>query len=246
MHLTAQHSWQWWVFFLLPLTVLVNRNPVPNPGAAVQPWTIFSSSQMRQTTLFDQGFRANSCKGEGCSVTTNTAEATNWISASLFTAKCGHTPPTGCGPQSDQRLLTDVQKRSYKRACRRALRTGAAWYKGQLHTVGHFPSKLVAQLSPPAQTAPRRSQGHMPARTSGLRHRLSCFHWNPGGLSQSAFGELKFWLRQHPVDIVTLAETRWSFTSTWHDSHWTYVHSATTEGRSGGILVMISKRLYCI
>ena len=244
MHLAAQLSLQWWIIFLLLLTVLVDRNPVPNPGAAVQPLASFSSSLMRQTTLFDQGFRANSCKGEGCSDATVTAEATDWTQDFIHSAKCGQPPPTGFGPQSDQQHYTTVQKRSFKRACRRALWTGAAWYKGQLCTVDHFPSRLVAQISQPTVPKGTRSRVSMPVRTSGLRHRLSCMHWNPGGLSHCAFGELKFWLQQHPVDIVTLVETRWSFSSTWHDSNWTYVHSASTEGRTGGILVMISKRLF--
>ena len=232
-----------WIFHILPIQVFVDRNPVPNPGAADLFLEFHPLHRMTQSTLYDHGFWSHSCKGEGCSVPTDTAEATDWTLASLNTAKCGQPPPTGYGPQSDQQLFTDVQKRSYKRACRRALCTGAAWYRGQLHTVGHFPPRLVAQLSQTPLTTPCRPRSTMPARTSGLRHRLSCFHWNPGGLSQPAFSELKLWLRQHPVDIVTLVETRWSFNSTWHDSQWTYVHSATSEGRTGGILVMLSKRL---
>ena len=83
----------------------------------------------------------------------------------------------------------------------------------------------------------------MPVRTSGMQHRISCMHWNPGGLSQSSFLEIRHWLQQHPQDIVTLVETKWSFNSCWHDDHWNYIHSATSEHKSGGILIMISTRL---
>ncbi|CAL1166069.1 unnamed protein product, partial [Cladocopium goreaui] len=67
--------------------------------------------------------------------------------------------------------------------------------------------------------------------------------WNPGGLSQSSFLELKYWLRQQPIDIVVLSETKWSFNSCWSDDQWSYVHSASNDPRSGGVLIMIARRL---
>jgi len=67
--------------------------------------------------------------------------------------------------------------------------------------------------------------------------------WNPGGLSQSSFLELKHWLSQQPIDIVVLSETKWSFNSCWSDAQWSYVHSATKEPRSGGVLIMIARSL---
>ena len=62
-------------------------------------------------------------------------------------------------------------------------------------------------------------------------------------MSQATFLELKQWLRLHPVDLVVIAETRWGFESNWMDGEWSYVHSSTDQRRSGGLLVMIARRL---
>ncbi|CAL1139392.1 unnamed protein product [Cladocopium goreaui] len=65
------------------------------------------------------------------------------------------------------------------------------------------------------------------------------------GLAQTTLAEIRLWLQHHPVDIVVLTETRWSFSSTWSDKAWMYVHSASADYKSGGVLIMISRRLAC-
>ena len=55
--------------------------------------------------------------------------------------------------------------------------------------------------------------------------------------------EIKHWLRQNRADVVVISETKWSFSSTWSDREWLYVHSATADYKSGGILTMISRRI---
>ena len=102
-----------------------------------------------------------------------------------------------------------------------------------------FPPGLIQRLqkdTKPPQRAPQTF-------TKSPRDRLTCLHWNPGGLSQSTWVEVKHWLQRNPVDLVVISETRWSFSSTWHDRAWLYVHSATQEHKSGGVLIMISRRI---
>ena len=231
-----------WFFriYLCLWQALGTRNPVPNPGTAAQFVRYNPTTLMSQTTLHDPRFGLRSCKGEGCSDAILTAGATDWEQDFIQSAKYGQPPPMGSGPKPSPPRPTCVQKRSYKRACKRALRTGAAWYRGQLCTPAQFSPQMVEQFSQPTNDRPPHR--NMPIRTSGMKHRFSCLHWNPGGLSQSSFLELKHWLRQHPVDVVTLVETRWSFSSCWQDDHWNYIHTATQEHRSGGILVMLAKR----
>ena len=43
--------------------------------------------------------------------------------------------------------------------------------------------------------------------------------------------------------MLILTETRWGFDSTWEDDQWSYIHSTSLEHKSGGILVMMSKKV---
>ncbi|CAL1163756.1 unnamed protein product [Cladocopium goreaui] len=138
--------------------------------------------------------------------------------------------------------FTAVQKRSFKRACRRAILNGSSHYHGSCMRVEDFPPALVQKLQAesPLTRCPRTHSTAAPRKG-----RLTCLHWNPGGLAQSTLAEIRLWLQRHPVDIVVLTETRWSFSSTWTDKAWMYVHSASDDYKSGGILIMISRRLAC-
>ncbi|CAL1169052.1 unnamed protein product [Cladocopium goreaui] len=110
---------------------------------------------MRQTRLTDfSGSQRNSCEGEGCRGTTTTTEADQWHSIFYdVAAKCGHPPPVGDNTESPSLPYTSVQKRSYRRACRRAINTGYAHYHGQKLQVTDFPAALVQKLRPCAETA---------------------------------------------------------------------------------------------
>ena len=54
---------------------------------------------------------------------------------------------------------------------------------------------------------------------------------------------LQLWLCQNPVDVVFLQETRWRTSNEWISKHFVCVHSAATPSKSGGLLVLISRRL---
>ena len=225
-------------FAVWTVLVLADSNPVPIPGTAECDFF-----QMRQTRLTDfSGSQRNSCEGEGCRGTTTTTEADQWHSIFYdVAAKCGHPPPVGDNTESPSLPYTSVQKRSYRRACRRAINTGYAHYHGQKLQVTDFPAALVQKLRPCAETAVEALPMKVPRSTRSPR--ITTLFWNPGGLSQATFLELKQWLRSHPVDLVVIAETRWGFESNWMDGEWSYVHSSSDQRRSGGLLVMIARRL---
>ena len=196
-------------FAVWTVLVLADSNPVPIPGTAECDFF-----QMRQTRLTDfSGSQRNSCEGEGCRGTTTTTEADQWHSIFYdVAAKCGHPPPVGDNTESPSLPYTSVQKRSYRRACRRAINTGYAHYHGQKLQVTDFPAALVQKLRPCAETAVEALPMKVPRSTRSPR--ITTLFWNPGGLSQATFLELKQWLRSHPVDLVVIAETRWGFEPT--------------------------------
>lgn len=136
--------------------------------------------------------------------------------------------------------MTCVQKRSYKRACRRAIMHGFADYHGRRLQLQDFPSSLIQKVRDTGHHNPRVQ----PTFTRGSRaQRYTTMFWNAGGLSQAMFQELKQWLRSHPVGIVIIAETRWGFETHWSDTEWSYLHSTTETPRSGGLLVMLARSL---
>ena len=226
--------------FIITLQVLVNRNPVPNPGASLSA-TSMQQQPLQQATLhrFLQ-HDSQRCQGEGYCGTMPTVGAENWIADFCrSSAKHGQPPPMSNSSSRPAGPHSAVNKRSFKRACRRAIRHGSSHYHGKHMTIHDFPSGLIQRLQKEAQPQHRAPLTF----TTSPRDRLTCLHWNPGGLSQSTWLEVKHWLQMNPVDLVVISETRWSFSSTWQDKAWLYVHSATQDHKSGGILIMVSRRI---
>ena len=207
----------------------------------VRDWvsTTMSSPTYRQLTLFDipEFF---SHKGEGSHASTHVGRADNWqFSFVQEAAKCGIPPKMSSGSDVPGRF-SSVQKRSFKRACRRAIVYGSTRYHGRLVMPTDFPSSLVQKMR--ASLEPVQSQRVMP-RPYKHSPRLTVFYWNAGGLSQSTFVELQRWLRIHPTHVAVICETRWSFEGTWTTDEWSFVHTATMQHRSGGILVMVARSM---
>ena len=229
----------WAVVIFLSAILTLDRNPVPNPGTARhrQP----DEHKMIQSTLSRYGFeQLRCCEGEGCRGTTTTAGADQWQRIlSDLPANRGDPPPVSGDTQVFPSPKTRVQKRSFKRACRRAINLGYADYHGTRYQLSDFPAHLVKSLSSPAGD-PDLPHGP-PKHCTRSTPRISTLFWNAGSMSQTTFLELKHWLRSHPVDVVTIAETKWSFNSTWEDAEWSYLHTATDQKRSGGLLIMVAR-----
>ena len=140
---------------------------------------------------------------------------------------------------------TTVRKRSFARACRRALRTGYTTYRGTLMTPNDFPHYLTKQISKELEGKPDRPTAReKPGTKQTKKSRLRIFFWNPGGLSTSRFQELLLWLNASKVDLAIIPETRWSLETDWSTvapdgSRWHCVHTGR-PGHSGGVMILLS------
>ena len=220
----------------------LDRSPVPIPGRCPMPQEISPGTwNPQQRTLTDcPGFALVEPKGEGYCGPTAAVGATDWIDAFCYpSAKRGHRPPMDFGPSLISHAHTTVTKRSFRRACKRALKWGTAGYHGRTWCLQDFPPGLIAKLRASNDAKPE----HVQITNTAQNKRIRIFHWNPGGLSQGRFIELRLWLQEHPQDIAILTETRWSFESTWSDDTWHYIHSPASASKTGGILIMISVKL---
>ena len=189
---------------------LVECNPVPIPGVTSLFPCVQQPMSYKQTSLHDYvGFNNRSCQGEGYCASTCTVEAEAWMKAFCKDpANGGQRPPMSLGSNDPDRPRTTVHKRSFMRACRRALIHGHSHYHGRYMRSQDFPATLRHKVQATQSSTTHKAPKSWHTTNNG---RLTLLHWNPGGLSQATFVELKHWLKSHPVDIVTLAETRWSF-----------------------------------
>ena len=142
---------------------------------------------------------------------------------------------------------TVAQKRSFRRACGRALRNdavqpglGGTWYRGRWHTVQDLQARRFAS----SQGVSYRSRERKLPVGDRFVHTLTL---NAGGLSAAAYDELLIWLCQPQCarySVVVVEETWWKQDSMYCDQNWHFVHSAGSTGSQGkntGILVMIRK-----
>lgn len=204
---------------------------VPNPG----PY----GSENRQTELRADApiFEPAVGRSEGCGAATGIAE-TVWplIISNVETVNGrGNGPLMGRRPPGPK-----FTKRSYLRACRRALCTGVAWYRGGCLTPSQVPQSLHAlqtkrTTQPPSY--PKTNRKHVP------KQRLNVLHWNSGGLASERYQETLTWLSQHHIDIVVMSETRWGIESEWQTDDFWVLHHGTYCDKSNGLMVLISKRL---
>ena len=229
--------------WLTTILALCDCNPVPIPGTTLnQPGFQHCLDRMRQRSIQEFGYNATTgCQGEGYRGSTTTIQAAGWERTFIdHFAKGGQPLPEDSGPRQRTPSHTAVQKRSFKRACKRALRYGSTMYHGIIYTPADFPSQLLDKMQWPARNIRDKAKPIQQHRTAA-RLRLLC--WNSGGMSQGKLLELRLWLCHQSYDIIILPETKWSYNRCWEDEKWHYIHSATETPRVGGILIMIAKSL---
>ena len=189
-------------------------------------------------------------RGEGCDPVmrvTETSADSDWMTHLPNIADVKQhdlRPPVSSALQS--RSPTQVTKRSLKRAQKRAYQNGVAWYKGRLYQPEdfHFMPPLDPALVPPAEpTNAATAQLASCNRKHGSRRRITCMQWNVGGLSRHRLDEVKSWLSTQHVQVITLIETRWSYTGEWLDPDWIHIHSGLPGSKGTGILTLISRKL---
>ena len=227
---------------LLLLAWTIGGNPVPIPGMGrnrhFQPQRDCGQTLITDFAKSEQPLH----QGEGCLVSTDMAGAEPWTPHFIACpANSGYPPPANFGSSRCPYQQTAVQKRSYQRACKRALQFGEAKYHGKIFRIHDFPRPLVQKIQQQMPPIMLRQRTVPPSQLSHSRIRV--LNWNAGGMAQGTLFELTHWLRFRQVDIVTVTETRWSFEKCWTDSDWAYIHCPGHEPRSGGILTLISKKL---
>ena len=147
-------------------------------------------------------------------------------------------PPKPYGHLSPQTVLLQDQvrkatKRSFKRACRRALQYGQAKYKGSTITMKMIqPSWLDC-----AKVTSR------PHRSTGERKGLRVFCWNSGGLASGQWDELLLHIDPQAWDILLIQETHWAESRDFVTGPWSCVASSTGRGSKAGVLIMVHQRL---
>ncbi|CAL1150106.1 unnamed protein product, partial [Cladocopium goreaui] len=136
------------------------------------------------------GYNATTgCQGEGYRGSTTTIQAAGCESTFIdHFAKGGQPLPEDYGPRQRTPSYTAVQKRSFKRACKRALRYGSTMYHGIIYTPADFPSQLLDKMQRPACNI-KEKINPMPQHRKAARLRLLC--WNSGGMSQGKLLELR-------------------------------------------------------
>lgn len=138
--------------------------------------------------------------------------------------------------ESHQTIFTKTsgQKRSYRRALNRIRQHGYTWYRGKILSGPKVSDPCVPSSIPTsANTAPKQRQ---------TRSRFTCFSWNCGGMTQANWTHFQMWLQHQHLDIITLQESHWPFTSEWVQQSFFCVHTGF-DGHQAGLLTMISKNL---
>ena len=143
-----------------------------------------------------------------------------------------------------------TRKRSYRRAVQRALRDGTSRYKGKLLTRSSLLRQGYASIGSDHQKSnvSQPSSRTKPGEKSRAP-RLNTFSWNCGGLSSDKYDSLVVYLYENQIDVATIQETRWGFTSEWVVSGFYCIHSGLQDnstkrsGQAGGVLTMVRTKL---
>ena len=160
----------------------------------------------------------------------------------------GRSEATRVSQPIDQNLR--IRKRTFKRAVARAARTGGAYYKGRWRSAQQFGVPVAASetLHATASTRPLRTPKHPSPDAPPLPKHLKILTWNAGGLggqTGALLDELQVYANSRPFDILFVQESRWTFSNTWEDPRWFFVHSGSSERdfKQGGVLILVAKRI---
>ena len=128
-------------------------------------------------------------------------------------------------------VYSDIRKRAYKRALRRAATQGQTQYRGRTFT--------AAQLGLTTNSSRSLQSTHNVLSQDRIRYQF----WNCGGLTASRFQEIRHWIATHPPTILVLTETFWQDNQEWYEPSQrgglSFIHTGSGKARSAGILVII-------
>ena len=118
-------------------------------------------------------------------------------------------------------------KRSYRRACFRALQHGYTPYRKDYLFATDVPWHF-------REAHRRLSQEKLKQRTPRPTPGIRCMTWNAS--KNLVHDELLHWCNSQPLDIIALQEIGWNFNSIWTSQGWHCIHSST---KHAAILVLI-------
>ena len=122
-------------------------------------------------------------------------------------------------------------KRSFKRACNRAMQYGHTQYKGRVLTVqGNH--GVHAHNAPPCRSTYTHSHRSL---------RVYCH--NVGGLGSGLYEDLMSFLDQSHYNIALIQETKLQNDSEYTTPQWICVGSGTPAQRHAGVLILIRRAL---
>ena len=157
-----------------------------------------------------------------------------------------------CVWHGQQEMSVGTRKRAWRRAKTRAFLHGFTIYKGRTLTrrmVANQVEHLKPVLKPVSSTgdAPKPvRQRRLCAGQQARSPRISCFCWNAGGLSGDKYDALLVFLEEARIQIATIQETHWQFSSEWCTENYLCIHSGAKTASTGGCLTLISKQLTTI
>eukprot|EP00438_Fugacium_kawagutii_P008108 Skav222129 [mRNA] locus=scaffold1181:747034:753600:- [translate_table: standard] len=99
----------------------------------------------------------------------------------------------------------------------------------------------IPASSPKLSLADRLNHGRQLQRHHGDGKRVTCFHWNSGGLTAGEFDEMLTILQTRGIDIATISETHWNLNKTWSSAGW-HVHHSSSSNKGDGLMILISSR----
>ena len=144
--------------------------------------------------------------------------------------------PSGIPSQSPmpRAPVSRYVKRSYKRACQRALTQGRTTYRGRLLEAHQVPDSL--RSTPQMQVQPRKA---LPAMRQGLH----VFCWNAGGLGGGLYAELLTFLTNSAYDVAIILESKWQECLEFTTGPWSCIHSGCKSRKQAGVLILVHQHI---
>ena len=139
------------------------------------------------------------------------------------------------GKQAPTHNWNRYVKRSFKRACHRAVVHGQAPYKGRILTVANSDESCSTP-----HVVSRRAPTHTPP------HRLQVYCFNVGGLGSGMYEDLMGFLDQSHFDVALLQETKLRDDSEYTTRNWICIGSGTPAQKHAGVMILIRRTLTCL
>ena len=149
-----------------------------------------------------------------------------------FAPKLGSLPTTSS--PTPRTALKRCVKRSFRRACMRAMTQGSTTYRGRAFKAQEVPDSLRQSF---VYSRPPPSTRQNPA------HGLRIFCWNAGGLGGGLYPELLTFLDNSQYDVAVILESKWQECMEYTTGQWSCIHSGCKTRKQAGVLILVHHRI---